>query len=295
MEHIFDTDTNTVFNISQNLFDIIKDDMNMDLTDNFQFMDYFFDENDNIPSEKKTFLRRLLMGLTSYYPIGKSSITDMPQIVEAPVLDQYKDYIISENINIVPCVQSSRQWRQYEKTYKLDKLKTLKRLRKGGLYDNNNSDFNIRNRQNCNIVFENDDFRIKKDANKKKEMYDFMAGNNNLLKENIKQYSPKFFKILENIGKFISNGNPTGKVMYYSDFRGDGGSEIFEEILKANGYTKFDYQKDDIETMDKKLRYTFISGLESANERKVNKNTFNDIKNINGEYIQIILNFICWC
>ena len=68
--------------------------------------------------------------------------------------------------------------------------------------------------------------------------------------------------------------------MYYSDFRGDGGSEIFEEILKANGYTKFDYQKDDIETMDKKLRYTFISGLESANERKVNKNTFNDIKNL---------------
>ena len=89
-----------------------------------------------------------------------------------------------------------------------------------------------------------------------------MAENNKLLKENIKNVSPKFHKILENIEKFIDgNGNPTGKIMYYSDFRGDGGSEIFEEILKANGYTKFDYQKDDIETMDKKLRYTFISGL----------------------------------
>ena len=78
--------------------------------------------------------------------------------------------------------------------------------------------------------------------------------------------------------------------MYYSDFRGDGGSEIFEEILKFNGYKKkFEYDKDDINTMEKGLRYTFISGLESANERKSNKVAFNDIKNINGEYIQIIL------
>ena len=40
------------------------------------------------------------------------------------------------------------------------------------------------------------------------------------IKENVKQYSLNFL-ILENIGKFISNGNPTGKVMYYSDFRGE--------------------------------------------------------------------------
>ena len=70
------------------------------------------------------------MGLTSYYPIGKSSITDMPQIVEAPSLELYENYSISENINIVPCIRSSRQWTQYEKTYKIDKLKSLKRMKK---------------------------------------------------------------------------------------------------------------------------------------------------------------------
>ena len=289
-EYIFDTDIDLTFNIKQNLFDLIKDDMNIDLTENSNFMDYFFDENLQMPSEKKIFLRRLLMGLTSYYPIGKSSITDMPQITEALIPDRYKDYTISENINIVPCIQSSRQWIQYENTYKKDKLKSLKKMRKGNIYSDNNSDFNIRNRQNCNIIFENDDFRIKKDEKKKMEMYDFMNRNEYLTKDKIKMFSPKFFNILDNMGKFINNsGEPTGKIMYYSDFRGDGGSEIFEQILIANGYSKFNYQKDDINTMDKGLRYTFITGKEGPGERKANKVSFNDIKNINGEYIQLIL------
>ena len=34
-------------------------DIKHDLTDNSEFMEYFFDENDKIPAEKKTFLRRL--------------------------------------------------------------------------------------------------------------------------------------------------------------------------------------------------------------------------------------------
>ena len=68
------------------------------------------------------------MGLTSYYPIGKTSIVDMPQVVEAQQLERYKEYTISDNINIVPCIQSSIQWNKYENTYKKDKLKSLKRL-----------------------------------------------------------------------------------------------------------------------------------------------------------------------
>ena len=55
----------------------------------------------------------------------------MPQVVEgAQQLERYKDYTISENINIVPCIQSSIQWNKYEITYKKDKLKSLKRLSK---------------------------------------------------------------------------------------------------------------------------------------------------------------------
>ena len=37
--------------------------------------------------------------------------------------------------------------------------------------------------------------------------------------------------------------------MYYSDFRQESGSEILEEILKANGYEKFDHTKGTVEEM----------------------------------------------
>ena len=292
-EFIFDEDTDIIFNRQQNLFDLILENTKVDLTENNAFMEYFFDENLLMSNEKKTFLRRLLMGLTSYYPIGKTSIVDMPQVVEAQQLERYKEYTISDNINIVPCIQSSIQWNKYENTYKKDKLKSLKRLSKNNLYEENNSDFNIRNRQNCNIVYENDDFKYQKSESKKQEVYKYMNENDLLLKENVKVFSPKFYNILKNTEKYQdSDGNPTGKIMYYSDFRQDSGSEIFEEILKANGYEKFDHKKGTVEDMkdsDKKKRYTFITGSEGPTERKANKESFNHIKNLRGEYIQMIL------
>ena len=128
----------------------------------------------------------------------------------------------------------------------------------------------------------------------KKKVYDSMIKDGILEKEKIKQFSPKFFKILKNIDKYISDDDiPTGKIMYYSDFRQDAGSEIFEKILIANGYEKYDFQKNDInkliENGDKKKRFTFISGLEGPIERKNNKEAFNHIENLRGEYIQLIL------
>ena len=78
------------------------------------------------------------------------------------------------------------------------------------------------------------------------------------------------------MNKFIGDDDlPTGKIMYYSDFRNDSGSEIFEQILIANGYEKYDYEKNDIdkliESNSKKKRYTFITGSEGPVERKNNK------------------------
>ena len=62
-------------------------------------------------------------------------------------------------------------------------------------------------------------------------------------------YSPKFYKILENINRFIKDDTPTGKVLYYSDFRKDSGSEAFEQILLDNGYEKYDHNRKDIDTL----------------------------------------------
>ena len=187
---------------------------------------------------------------------------------------------------------SSLQWMRYEETYKKDKLKSLRRMRKGNLYNDNNSDFNIRNRQNCNIIYENDEFRLNKDSKKKEEMYKYMESKELFLKDNIRFYSPKFYNILDNIEKFIEDDKPTGKVMYYSDFRQDAGSEVFEKILIAAGYEKYNYNELDIdkaEDKDKKKRYTFITGSEDSEIRKKNKYAYNHIKNLNGEFIQMIL------
>ena len=98
------------------------------------------------------------------------------------------------------------------------------------MYDDSNFDYHIRTRQNCNIIFEDDSFRKfnpdKKedsDNNLKLKIYDKMKRDGYFnYDEGLKIISPKFYEIMKNIGKFINNlGEPTGKVLYYSDFRKD--------------------------------------------------------------------------
>ena len=72
------------------LFDIYEDNRKIDLSNNDNFMDHFFDENIQIPIKKQTLLRRMLMGLTSYYPIDRSSITDMPSIKDSEVIPLFQ-------------------------------------------------------------------------------------------------------------------------------------------------------------------------------------------------------------
>ena len=98
------------------------------------------------------------------------------------------------------------------------------------------------------------------------------------------------FQIMNNINRFTieKDGNkiPTGKILFYSDFRSDGGSEAFELMLKSNGYEKFDAKDPQ---KDKGKRYTFITGAEERKRRSINKENFNDPKNKYGEYIQIMI------
>ena len=91
--------------------------------------------------------------------------------------------------------------------------------------------------------------------------------------------------------KFMKNKKPTGKILFYSDFRSDAGSEQFDLMLQCNGYSKLD-TKNLPET--KGLRYTFITGSENPEERRISKIFFNDEntdekKNKYGEYCQIMI------
>lgn len=293
----FDNEIDLVFNRSQKLFDIYENDKILDLSDNENFMEYFFDDMFNIPDKKQVLLRRMLLGLTSYYPIDRSSIVNMPEVVEPKILPLYSNYSIVNNINIIPCYMTSIQWAAYEYEYTREKMKKIQQIRRRNLYnDKENETYNIFIRQNSNIVYEDDSFRAEKDDEKKTKIYESMTKNGHFsLNKTLKLYSPKFYEILTNIGKFVDGeDNPTGKILYYSDFRHSGyGSDAFERVLMANGYEKYDSDKKDIEqlvaTNDKRKRFTFITGKESQEQRKINKESFNHPKNLKGEYIHIIL------
>ena len=291
-EKIFDKEINLIFNRNQNLFDIYDHNEKKDLTNNEIFMDYFFNDELNMYPKKKVLLRRMLLGLTSYYPIDRSSITNMPQIIEPyHIVSQYSKYLISKNINIIPCYMSYIQWLKYEIEYSKEKWSDLRRLRKQNVYDEGQWHYRSNTRQNCNIIYENDSFKKSKDHQEKLKSYDGMLKNGHFsIDKTLDIYSPKFYQILKNIEKFIHNDLPIGKILYYSTYVHDGGSEAFEQILKANNYEKYENNIDDlISNSSKKKRYTFITGDVQQDLQKLNKEAFNHIENIHGEYIQIMI------
>ena len=291
---IFDKELNIIFNRKQRLFDLYENETITDLTKNENFLEYFLDDNYNIPEKKQVLLRRMLLGLTSYYPIDRSSIVNMPEIVKPTIIPRYEDYNIVKNINIVQCFMTSIQWVNYDEEYTREKMRRIQQLRKKDIYSEASFDYNIRTRQNCNIVYEDDSFRKEQDEIKKQETYSMMAANGHFSYEGtLNLFSPKFYSILKNMQKYISNGVPTGKILYYSDFRHESGSEAFEKILIQNGYEKYESDKENInELISKKAtkkRYTFITGKESQEQRRINKEAFNHIGNLKGDYIHIIL------
>jgi hypothetical protein len=297
---IYDDILNIPFNKYQKLFDIYDDNKLIDTTNNDNFMKYFFENKSYIPEKKRILLKRMLMGLTSYYPIDRTSIVDMPIIKEPEIIqEKFKDYKISQNINIVSCMMSKDQFEKYSEMW--SKEKDLDMLRKLNEWNDDNSvwHYHMRTRQTCNIIFQDDDFRtIKKvkdnpDSNEeiddlKYKSYQSILDNQSLkIDKELKYLSPKMNQIMNNIQKFINDkNNPTGKILFYSDFRSDGGSEAFELVLKCNGYEKFN--SDNPQT-DKGKRYTFITGSEGSEERNINKEYYNNETNKYGEYIQIMI------
>jgi hypothetical protein len=290
---IFDEEINLIFNRKQKLFDIYENNQVFDLTDNNVFMEFLFDDSLQIPSMKKVLLRRMLMGMTSYKPIDRTSIVNMPEINESYILPRYSDYKIIKDVNVIPCYMSSVQWSKYSEEYNKEKMRNIQRLRRKALYDDGNFDYHIRTRQNCNIVYEDDSFRkIKEDDKEKHKVYEKMRNDNHFLKDgSLKLYSPKYYEIMKNLYKYVNDDNiPTGKVLFYSDFRKDAGAESFEQTLQANGYEKYNHNINDlVASKNKKKRYTFFTGEEKQDERILNKEAYNHNENIYGEYIQIII------
>ena len=295
---IYDKNLDITFNRRQKLFEILEDDILLDMTDNDNFMRYFFEGGSEIPEKKRILMKRMLMGLTSYYPIDRSSIVDMPLVKEPTFISEdLKEHKIVENMNVVPCMMSQTQFEKYLEVY--SKEKSMDAFARMNNYEDTPFHYHMRTRQTCNIVYTDDDFRTTKKTDENEDEIDrlktrsfqkILDDNSLGLTKDLKNLSPKMFQIMNNINRFTKDGDsgkvPTGKILFYSDFRSDGGSEAFELMLKSNGYEKFDHKDPQRE---KGKRYTFITGAEGPEERSVNKENFNDPKNKYGEYIQIML------
>ena len=305
-QRIFDKDINLVFNQKQTLFTMNENNKSIDMTNNEEFMKYFFESTLKIPHQKRTLLKRMLMGLTSYYPIDRSNIVDMPTVID-PTINHpmYQSYLISNQMNIVPCMMSQVQFEKYAEVWTAEKSMDLfKRMSGRNMYDSDNEThhYQIRTRQTCNMIYHEDDFRMKKKKlatldneadDEKKRVYDSLLMNRVLqIEKELNILSPKMYEIMKNISKYMDRDNqPTGKILFYSDFRSDAGSEAFELILKSNGYEKFDPMNPQT---TKAKRYTFITGSESNEEKRLSKAYFNDEytsekKNKFGEYLQIMI------
>ena len=205
----------------------------------------------------------------------------------------YKDFTIVKKLNVVPCLMSQTQFEKYAEAWASEKtLDAFRKMR--GASDLFGTDvpyhYHTRTRQSCNMVFVEDDFRVRKktEENKsdledlKSSVYDGLLASKSLsLTKDLKILSPKMFQIMNHMQKFMKDGKPTGKILFYSDFRSDAGSEAFELVLKSNGYSRFDGES---RLTKKALRYTFITGAESTDERTISKKMFNDEENKHGEY-----------
>ena len=92
------------------------------------------------------------------------------------------------------------------------------------------------------MIYKDDEFRYIRDKDRahsqKLEQYEQLKSNKSLaLDQQLDEYSPKLFKMMTNIQLFVTQRIATGKVLIYSDFRGDSGGEILEQMLMANGFS----------------------------------------------------------
>ena len=168
-----------------------------------------------------------------------------------------------------------------------NKKQILKDFSRKSMYDDDSFHYFTGTRKACNIVYNQEN---KKGVDLER-LYEGMNEKENFGK-NLINYSPKMVKILENMNKFINNSTreSTGKILVYSDYKSDGGTGAFEQVLIANGYEKYDHESEPIdkliESNNKRLRYTFITG---DTNKEINKNAYNIEQNKYGEYIQVMM------
>ena len=294
-KHIDIEGTNVKFNQHLKLFDLNVEGKIVDLTDNKVFIDLLFDDSYNVIKEQKILMKRMLSGYTSYYPIDRSRVTDMPDSNPPEnIPDEFSEYSIAQNINIVKCPMSYLQYEQYSES--VAKEKKLARFRgMSDMYGDLN-DFNIHTRQESNFIFEDNSFKSVKDPEKRDEQRELVYNDmkeNGLLKyeDKLKIISPKIYSLISNILKGDSNEDTRGKILIYSNFESDYGIKTIKRILDLMGYEEFIFsgEKSVEELTPDRPRYTYYTGSgDTVKVRGDNIRLFNEPINSRGDHIKLL-------
>jgi SNF2 family DNA or RNA helicase len=177
-------------------------------------------------------------------------------------------------IKYVKCEMSDFQYQTYvtvlerEKSNKIyDRIRTIRSFRKGQILNLPNNFF-IGTRLISNIAFPNKGIGEKG--------FRSFSGKN-LLLDNLQTYSIKFYKIIKKVT------SASGPVFVYCNFVEYGGIKSFVKALEAQGW------KDYTQYGEGRKRFAIMSGNEKAPLKDEIKAVFNQIQNINGSKLKIIV------
>lgn len=325
----------------------IKIDNNTALPDDpDEFKDIFIDEDTGNLKNVDLFQKRIL-GLTSYFRSASENL--LPTLVRTDNNEDYfiiksemsdHQFSVYEKIRKIEA-DKERNQRRHKKldkdvfniasSYKLfsrsacnfafpNNIERPQPPKKGKeLTEDDINGLTIKERENMDTYVEEDKDNGEEDVNTYNSQIENALqllsandenGNSEFLEmEKLKIYSPKFYKLLEN----INDTENKGLHLLYSQFRTIEGIGILRLVLLANGYAEFKIKKtsdgydiDEIDLDAGKPKFVLYTGTETSEVKEIIRNIYNSdwsyvpsnivsklmIKNENNYYGEIIKLFM---
>ena len=242
----------------------------------------------------KELLHNSLLGKVSYLQANKETFPEKRDMGE-PLLTVKGKPVIG-TINIVPCYMSKYQYKIYKIALKTDSKTEITDLddsmsdaeensdaeeettfiKSSSLYKNSSDASTMTYPENS---FGKDGFNLifkekKKNGN---VTYELNEHYNNVFTTELKKYSAKLYKLLENIK------HSPGNVFVYSNYVNQGGTSLIKELLLANGYYEYNGKSNNGKA------FILYDDTTNPDTREHLRKVFNSSNNKNGEYIKIII------
>jgi superfamily II DNA or RNA helicase len=242
----------------------------------------------------KELLNNSLLGKVSYLQANKETFPEKRDMGE-PLLTVKGKPVIG-TINIVPCYMSKYQYKIYKIALKTDSKTEITDLddsisdaeensdaeeettfiKSSSLYKNSSDASTMTYPENS---FGKDGFNLifkekKKNGN---VTYELNEHYNNVFTTELKKYSAKLYKLLENIK------HSPGNVFVYSNYVNQGGTSLIKELLLANGYYEYNGKSNNGKA------FILYDDTTNPDTREHLRKVFNSSNNKNGEYIKIII------